>query len=212
MQDNGANTTRWSYDRRGQLIAERKQIGSGVFYTRWGYNPAGMQSWMRYPGGAGGESGELVTSTYLPQGLQNSLVGDTTYVQSTTYDAVGRMDVRTLGSNLLKTDYDYFAWTITNGQGRLKRLTSGTPANPTSLQDLRYYGTSGAPAYDAVGNLLHIYDYKAGNPQEQAFTYDNLNRLTGAAARGGRGASTPRATPTIRTPATCGRRGQPVIR
>ena len=53
---------------RGQVIAERKHIDTSVFYTRWGYNAAGLQSWMRYPGGAAGESGERVTSTTCRSG------------------------------------------------------------------------------------------------------------------------------------------------
>jgi RHS repeat-associated protein len=77
-----------------------------------------------------------------------------------------------------------------NGRGRLKRIQIGTPANPTLFQDLRYYtGSEGSPtpAYDAVGNLVNIYDYKLGSPQTQTFAYDALDRLTGAQASGGTG-------------------------
>jgi YD repeat-containing protein len=38
---------------------------------------------------------------------------------------------------------------------------------------------------DSVGNVLTIQDYVAGSPQTQAFTYDNLDCLTSAAASGG---------------------------
>ena len=66
------------------------------------------------------------------------------------------------------------------------RLTSGTPSSPTSLQDLRYYSGSNpaVPSYDAVGNLLNIYDYKAGSPQTQTFAYDAADRLHTAIASG----------------------------
>ena len=171
----GSGTTRWSYDRSGQVIAKRVQIDTSVFYTRWGYNAAGLQSWMRYPGGNLGESGELITMTYLPQRLLNSLVGTSTYVQSTTYDAAGRADVRTLMSSL-QTDYNYNSWAYRGG--RLTSLMSGLVNNPASLQQLSY-------SYDLAGNILNIYDYKAGNPQTQTFGYDSLNCLTGASASGG---------------------------
>ena len=48
---------------------------------------------------------------------------------------------------------------------------------PTKFQDLQY-------DYDAVGNILHIYDYKA-RPQTQTFSYDPLYRLLSANATGG---------------------------
>ena len=160
------------------FIAERKQIDASVFYTRWGYNAAGLQSWMRYPGGAAGESGELVTMTYLPQRLLNALSGTDIYVQGTTYDAAGRADVRTLGSNVLKTDYDYYPWSQQGG--RLKTLKSGLTGSPTSLQSFVY-------DYDPVGNIDWIKDYNAGGTQTQNFTYDSLDRLRAASASGGTG-------------------------
>ena len=78
--------------------------------------------------------------------------------------------------NTLRTDYVYNPWTTQNG--RLQQIKTGTTANPTSLQDLRY-------TYDAVGNVLTIQDYKAGNPQAQTFHYDSLDRLKDAQATGG---------------------------
>ena len=47
--------------------------------------------------------------------------------------------------------------------------------------DLRYTD------YDLVGNVKQIQDYKAGNPQTQSFTYDDLNRLLSAQVSGGSG-------------------------
>ncbi len=78
-----------------------------------------------------------------------------------------------------------YAWSTPNGQGRLKQITAGTIANPTSLLDLRYYTGTNTPAYDAVGNITNIYDYKTGSPQTQTFTYDDLNRLLSAQATSG---------------------------
>jgi len=74
---------------------------------------------------------------------------------------------------------------MANEQGRLKRILSGTTANPSSLQDLRYYDTTTLAAwYDGVGNLLQIADYRAG-PQTQSFTYDAADRILTAGASGG---------------------------
>jgi RHS repeat-associated protein len=107
--------------------------------------------------------------------------------------AAERVDVRKLGAAslgavpTLQVDYDYFDWNLVNGQGRLKRIQAGTPGSPASLLDLRYYTGTNTPKYDAVGNLLNIYDYKTGNPQTQSFGYDALDRLTSASADGSTG-------------------------
>jgi hypothetical protein len=108
------------------------------------------------------------------------------YLQSTSYDAAGRVTQRTLGgtSQRVQTTYEYYWWSSQGG--RLYRIKSGTPfvdppatPDPTKFQDL-YYN------YDAVGNILHIYDYKAG-PQTQTFSYDPLYRLLSANVSGGSG-------------------------
>ena len=63
------------------------------------------------------------------------MTGANNYVTSTSYDAAGRIDVRTFG-NYTQTDYDYHPWTAQGG--RLKYLKSGTSGNTTSLQSLEY--------------------------------------------------------------------------
>ena len=71
--------------------------------------------------------------------LLNSVIGSDTYVKSTRYDALGRADVRELGSSpVLKTDYDYFLWSSQGQGGRLQYLKTGTPGDVTSLQSFEY--------------------------------------------------------------------------
>jgi YD repeat-containing protein len=109
--------------------------------------------------------------------LPASVAGAATYVQSTDYDAAGRVDLRKLGNDVLRTDYVYFAWTTANG--RLQQLKTGTPGQPSQTQDLSY-------SYDDAGNVLTIADTAAyGGSQTQGFSYDALNRLATAAATGG---------------------------
>ncbi len=165
--------------------------GSGTFVTQWGYNSADLVSSMVYPGGNGGQTGETVSYTYLSRMALDTVSGLAAYVTDTLYNAAGQVELRKLGgtaaSPTLKVDTSYFPWDMVNGLGRLKRIISGTPADSDSLQDLRYYSGTDTPQYDANGNLLNIYDYKAGGTQTQTFTYDTLDRLLSAAASGGTG-------------------------
>ncbi len=187
MTDASGSAT-WKFDTRGRVTEELKAVtGSGTFKTQWSYNSNDSVAWMKYPADNTGALGEQVNFTYHPQGTLNTLANTTpyTFVQETKYNEAGQVELRTLGSNLLKTDYVYFDWGEANGQRRLKRILSGTTANPSSLQDLRYYNTtSGAAWYDGVGNILQIADYKAGL-QTQSFTYDEANRILTAGASGG---------------------------
>ncbi len=183
MDDESGYTT-WTYDERGRTTEELKYVdGAGLYRTQWGYDALGRAAWIKYPNGSNGQVGERVDYDYDSRGLLNSVLGDGTYgddsyVQSTTYDVSGRMELRVLGDDTLQADYTYYPWDALDDRGRLQQITTGTPADPDSLQDLRY-------TYDAVGNVLSIEDYKAASPQTQAFTYDGLNRMLTAEVTGG---------------------------
>jgi RHS repeat-associated protein len=184
--DDGSGGTDWTYDSLGHIITETKTISNtGTFVTGWGYNSAGLPSWMKYPGGNSGQSGEKVTFSYNQQMSLNSIFSQDNnyyYVLATSYDAAGRTLWRTMGklpgvqNPLLKTTYQYYGWTQQGG--RLQLLKSGTYTVTNSLLDLEY-------DYDSTGNINWIKDYKTGNPQTQSFGYDSLNRLTSASASGG---------------------------
>ena len=101
---------------------------------------------MKYPADNGGGVGEQVNYTYHPQGTLDTVINSTgtVYVRASDCDAAGRLDYRELGESganfTLKEDYNYFAWTDVNGQGRLQQIKSGVPSDLDSLQDLRYAG------------------------------------------------------------------------
>jgi YD repeat-containing protein len=131
MTDTTGSAT-WAYDTRGRVTSESKTIsGGGTFVTQWtGYDAMDRVTAMRYPGGSGGQAGEQVSYGYTLQGL-NSVAGSQTYVQSTAYDAAGRVTQRVLGSGTLQTNYTYYPWTTPNGLGRLQRIQTSS-----SLQDM----------------------------------------------------------------------------
>jgi RHS repeat-associated protein len=173
MQRDKRNSTVWRYgDVRGRLTQETKTItGGGSFVTEWAYDAADLLTWMRYP------DGEQVTTSYLRQKLVNSVSGSSVYAQATQYDAAGRVELRTLGSNQVRTDPGYFGWTVQGG--RIQWLRSGAGTNE-DLQKLEY-------AYDVVGNVSWVKDYLAGGVQTQSFSYDGMDRLLSAGATGGSG-------------------------
>jgi RHS repeat-associated protein len=182
MQDQASGSVTWTYDDRGRLTAEAKNITSmGTFRTEWVYNSNDSLAWLKYPGGNGGAVGEQVGHYYHEQGVLKAIngLGSTTYVYNIDYDAAGRVDLLKLGATPnLHIDYAYYPWTSQGG--RLQYLKSGTPSNPTSLQYFEY-------DYDPVGNIDWIKDYNAGGTQTQTFTYDTIDRLETAAASGGTG-------------------------
>ncbi len=190
-----SGSTSWRYDQRGRVTRESKTItGAGTYTTEWSYGSADQLVWMKYPSGTGGQTEEQVVFDYLPQLALNTVDSNASnghYVVGTQYNAAGQVELQKLGNTeatpTLLTDYTYFPWSTDKGWGRLKRITTGTPTNLTSLQDLRYYTGTDSSKYDTDGNLLNIYDWKAGSPQTQTFIYDNLDRLTSAAASGGTG-------------------------
>ncbi len=167
MTDASGSTT-WSYDERGRVKNERKTIDLQTFTTGFSYNAADLPVTMTYP------DNEVVTNSYTPQMLLDTVSGTSNYVTNTDYDSAGRMSLRSFGNNT-NSAYVYNAWN-TQG-GRLKTLKSGSAADPISLQSLEYH-------YDAVGNIDWIKDWKAG-PQTQNFGYDALDRLTSAYTSGG---------------------------
>ncbi len=168
MTDASGSTT-WGYDARGRVISETKTItGQPAFTTFQSYNSADLPETMTYP------DGEVVTNTYTPQMLLDTVSGTSNYVTDSTYDSAGRLKNRAFG-NTTQSAYTYYPWTQQGG--RLQVLKSGTSADPAALQNLSY-------AYDAVGNIKTITDALAG-PQTQNFGYDSLDRLTSAYTTGG---------------------------
>jgi RHS repeat-associated protein len=85
------------------------------------------------------------------------------------------MTSRALGNGLTQT-YDYYDWNEqVNGfgqGGRLQNLTTG------SLQNLTY-------TYDPVGNIMQIVNLDSINPETNAYTYDELDRLESWTLNGG---------------------------
>ena len=102
---------------------------------------------------------------------------NTVYVGGVTYNALGQVTERRLGSanGVVRQLYSYTA----TENFRLVTLQSGVSPNYNTLQNIGY-------SYDDAGNVWSITDAAAfGGSQTQSFSYDDLNRLKTAQATGG---------------------------
>ncbi len=170
----------WVYDLRGRVTQESKVVsGSGTFVTRWAYDSADRVQSLTYPGGSGGQVGEVVTNTYNARGLLKTVIGASVYVTNTWYNPAGQVTDRMFGSaGDVRQNYTYSQ----ANNFRLTTLKSGPSPSYNTQQNMTY-------AYDAAGNVRVITDTAAlwGGQQVQSFSYDDLNRLKQAQADGGSG-------------------------
>ncbi len=170
MSITGADYTQWTYDSRGRVLSENKQItGGGQFVTSFTYNLADLPKTMTYP------DGEVVTINYNNNMLPTDVAGTSTYAQTIAYDSANRMIQLIRGANAINTVYTYNNWNVDGG--RLLNLTSTQVSTSDPLQNSAYN-------YDSVGNIETIVDSLSG-PQTQTFTYDALDRLTNSSVTGG---------------------------
>ena len=155
-----AGTMTRSYDERGNVLSETRVIGPASLLTLYTYDAANRIASITYPSGwtaiykrdAMGRVTEV--SVQAPDGSAAIPV-----VGGVSYQPFGPVNALTYGNGVAETssfDLDY----------RLTNLSGG------GIQDLAY-------AYDAANNVSSIADgVNAGASQN--FTYDPLDRLTGA--------------------------------
>ncbi len=162
-----------AYDSRGQVTQQQWVVpgsGGGTFRLDTAYNAAGQQTALTYPGGSGGQLGEVVSFGYDAIGQLTSVGGaGVQYLSGATYNAQGQPLelVNDSGANGLRRQYGYES----NTQ-RLSVLRAGKTSPYTGLQELTY-------RYDNAGNVPSIVDGR-NSSQRQCFQYDWLDRLTGA--------------------------------
>lgn len=169
-----SGSTAWTYDLRGRLTTEAKNIGTQSFTTQWTqYNSADLPVKMVYP------DSEELTYGYNSDGSLNSVTSNTggVYLASTKYDESGRILSMDYGASVIQKAFTYFPYTTPIQGGLLDRAVTTRLSDQTTLQNFAY-------TYDMNANVATILDNVAG-PQTQTFGYDSLNRLTSAVVTGG---------------------------
>ena len=176
--------TYWTYDSRGRVKREVQRVTGpvgGHWYTYYEYNHDDSVRSIQRPE-SNGLHLEETDYTYNPAGIDSlkgnvtvgGYFGNTDYVADTLYTLSGQLERRTLGNTGQQVHfrYQYDTWY------RPTWHWSGTSYNGVDLQQI-------ARVYDPASNIKSIYDYRAGSPQIQSFTYDHRNRLDSAVATGG---------------------------
>lgn len=167
------------YDPRGRTISTSLTVpddGSGlqgVYTTSLTYDAGDHITEVQHPA-IGGLAAETVTSTYTRGRLDKVASPIGTYLSGTGYDDNGRLVSRSLGTAGTGTSATRtFAYDDANGTGWLKSISTATLTGGVSakVQDDTYTRNN-------VGAATALRENTAG--QQQCFTYDDLQRLSGA--------------------------------
>ncbi len=160
----GSGSTSWTYDLRGRVTQETKTInGAGTFNTSTSYDAADRVRTLTYPDGevvTNGYNDVVVNGVNTTRGLLQSVAGASSYLNSSSYNALAQITQQTYG-NGVSTNYNYYDASYNNSY-RLRQLL----VNSGSLLNLQY-------SYDNVGNVTSIND----GGTVSTFAYDALNRL-----------------------------------
>ncbi|HLO29543.1 MAG TPA: RHS repeat-associated core domain-containing protein [Anaerolineales bacterium] len=156
-----SGTTKYSYDIKGQLLEEDQTVTgvSGVYVTRYGYDPNGNLISMTYP------SGRRITYTFdmadrvTSVSTKRVIFFRQMLARDITYKPFGGISSFTYGNGLTRAvSYD--------NQYRITDIQSGSVQHSTYV-------------YDSNGNIKEIKD-PIDPARNQAYDYDPLNRLQGA--------------------------------
>ncbi|MFF3312837.1 polymorphic toxin-type HINT domain-containing protein [Streptomyces sp. NPDC002952] len=182
------------FDERGRPLSTTTTIPSnvtglaGAYTTTFGYDAADHITTVSYPK-AGGLDAETVTTTYDDYGRPYRLTGDlgnTVYIDGTTYDAYDRLVERNYGAefggNGIQAQRQY-GYNDSNGTRWLSNIATTVTAN-----DLIKEAQKDTYSYDNAGKITELREQANGQTaQSQCFRYDDLDRLTNAYTRAAAG-------------------------
>ncbi|MFE6038976.1 RHS repeat-associated core domain-containing protein [Streptomyces sp. NPDC056452] len=167
-----------AYDSRGHETLTSLTVpadGSGLegqYTTKASYDQADHLTKTEYPA-IGGLPAETVTSVWTDGRLSKVSSPLATYVASVDYDNTGRVRSRDFGGGTGTSVTRDFTYDDAGGAGWLKNISTSrtTGGTTTKVQDDTYTRNS-------LGTATALRENQIG--QQQCFTYDGLQRLSGA--------------------------------
>jgi RHS repeat-associated protein len=164
----------FTYDARGQQTSKTVTVGTASYPLQFTYDDAGNVLTRRYP------DGETVSNAYTGQGWLSGVntqqgTTTTTLLSGAAYTGVGGAFGDITGAALDGTAYRYSASDDLLGRATDLKVTNGT--GTATLFDQ-------ARTFDAMGNVATASTTLPGGTDNQAFCYDEQNRLTWAGSTG----------------------------
>ncbi len=168
VSNNATGGYAYVYDQRGQATGWTMNLGSGSFPFTYAYNDAGMQTSVHYA------NGDTLATSYTNQGLPG---GVTLTSGSTNTTLVGSIVYGPNGPTSASVGNGEYTWSL--GYDTLGRTTS-TQAAITGGGTL----FAQSHTYDAAGNVSTVNTSLPAGTDNQAYCYDEQNRLTWAGSTG----------------------------
>ena len=175
-------TTDDDYDLLGNVTQATTTVAgtgplTGSYVNSSTTNEMGQATSTTYPTG-GGFGPETINYSYDGTGrILSAASSSYTYLQNATYNAIGQLQDRVLGSTTATVPlavYDRHVDMTASDQTVKEVSTSvGATSTGTKVQDDVY-------AWDAGGNLTSVQDKTPATAQLQCYRYDGLNRLVHA--------------------------------
>jgi YD repeat-containing protein len=141
------------YDALGRAAKTVRNLDSQNHAFEFSYNAAGLRSSIEFP------DNDIISSTYDGGGLLETETGT---IQSSEYDAAGRLKTRNFLNGVVST----YQYSTTRGWVE----TIDTVKNSTVIQDLTY-------TYFPDAMVQSIASARPGDTWSWTYTYDDLNRL-----------------------------------
>jgi RHS repeat-associated protein len=179
----GAGSESYGFDSFGRLQSSIRVIDGISYQKQYEYNTANQMTLMTYPSGKRVKVGSDARGRLADlKKVDDSGATQDTYLSGITYRADGRISSQNLGDSTTE-NFGYSndrlqltSQTVTNGSNTLLNLSYGYGAGAGQMG----YGTTSGNS----GQLVSISGTINGQGRNQAFTYDNVERLVTATGWG----------------------------
>jgi RHS repeat-associated protein len=171
----GAGSYSYTYDALGQQSGWSVTLGGSTYPFSYTYNDASMPTSLTYSDGEQLSYGYDSASGWLTSLITTPSGGSTTnLLTAIAYSGAGGAAGKPTGANVVNSTYTYSASYDADLRLTALSLTQGATTKFSATR-----------TYDAVGNVASVNTTLAAGTDNQAFCYDEQNRLTWASSASG---------------------------